>query len=145
MRILQHDNNTVARGINAAVETTIVLENNRLLGLNIKIRKRENSGGVKINWLEYEDKEISFAINKNTFAEVIYNLMIGSLISNDLIENTILQLNSYTERYSVSPSVRITSSKITSSKPYARYIALNAFKTANETISPDIAKKELSR
>ena len=141
MRILQRDNNKVESGIGVAVKTTIVLENNKTLGIETKIRKRVNTGGVKIDWQTYEEEEHPFEINKEHFADVIYNLMIDAPIDRGLLENTIMQLNSYTSRYSLNPTVSISqSTSITSAKPFARYLSINAYNVANTPIPADIAK-----
>ena len=141
MRILQHDYNTVGRGLHAAVKTNILAENNKNLNISLDIRTRINKAGTKIDWETYKPEE-NIQINPNLLPNVVYCLMIGSPIDMKVVDNVIMQLNNYTSRYSLSPTTKVSKHAVlTSAKPFARYLSVGAYKLSTTPIPQDIANE----
>ena len=145
MRILQRDVNTVERAIKTVAKTCMLIQNNYILQLPIKINTRENNGGVKIQ-TENEVEEERLFINPNLIITVNYNLMINAYIESIYIESLVNQLNSYTKDiYFKKPTTKyINHFEFESPKPYSRYLAISAYRMSTTPIPKDLNKTNFS-
>ena len=68
--------------------------------------------------------------------------MINAPIDNEAVDNIVMQLNNYTERYNASPTTKVSRQTIlTSAKPFARYLSISAFKMSTTVLPQDIANE----
>ena len=143
MRMLQRDINTPQTGIKAAAKACIVQENNSILDIQTHVNTRENNGGAKLDPHNERESEHLF-FNPNLFPDILYNLMINANVSVDTISNFVMQINSYTDIYTIKPTTKISGNfQFTSAKPYSRYLSVSNYRLTTSPIPIEVTDQRI--